>query len=352
MKKILFITSALLDDPKRGTPIRIRNFIKQIEKENNVVIYHVSHEKNFWSQIFQLRRVIKKNRPDMAMTATDVDIDFPFWLKILTGVKIAIDLHGLNSAEMYFHGHMGKWKSWLLQQKINFQIRFFDLVFVVSPKLLDFYGPKIKQGVVIYGGVTDDDFYNGPIKSPEIFTIGYTGNFNPYQGIDEVLIVAGNIRRQNLFPFRLNLILSNGQKQVEDRLKELNLSDITDLRFKVSHDEVPELMAKSSVLIIARPSVPMTEYAFPSKLPEYLATGIPVITTKVGPVEALLSDKDCALIISPDNVLVELEEELVFLSKMTVEERNSLGQKAVKLVRQSLTWDTIGHTINQSLKNI
>ena len=183
MKKILFITSASLDDPKRGTPIRIRNIIDQMRKQHEVVIRHADHSNNFWSQIFDLRKEVENLKPDIVMTATDVDIDWPFWLKLLTGVKIAIDLHGLNSAEMYFHGHIGQWKSWLLQRKINFQIRFFDLVFVVSPKLLDFYGSKIKQGMVIYGGVTDNDFYKGSFKSPQIFTIGYTGNFNSYHVI-------------------------------------------------------------------------------------------------------------------------------------------------------------------------
>ncbi|OHA58412.1 MAG: hypothetical protein A2571_01370 [Candidatus Vogelbacteria bacterium RIFOXYD1_FULL_44_32] len=350
MKKILFITSASLADLKRGTPIRIFNFVEQLKKDHQVLLYESVPTNQLLKQLWRFLVIVKNEKPDLVMTATDVDISLPFWLKIITGVKIAIDLHGLAAAEMYFHGQMGQIKSWLFQRKISWQIRWYDLVFVVSPKLIDYYGHRLKQGVVVYGGVTTNEFYHGAIRPPAVFTIGYTGNCNPYQGVNTVLNVASRIRQKNLFSFRLNLILSNGRGEIEDQLKVLGLSDVTELHFKVPHEEVPALIAASDVLVIARPSVPMTEYAYPSKLPEYLATGIPVVTTRVGPVEALFQDQNCLIIISPDQVEVELEQALVKLQVMTRAEREILGSRAVAFVRQNLTWDVLGATINKNVE--
>ncbi len=364
MKKILFITSESLQDPKRGTPIRILNFIKQLQKAHEVVVSSPAIDQGFsdkyraypsgsvWSKISYFKKIITSEKIEIVLTATDIDIGLPVWLKFFAGVKIGMDLHGLYAAEMYFQGHMGCLKSRLLQLKINFLIRFYDLVFVVSPKLIEYYGPRLKKGVVIYGGVTEKEFYNGPHNNPPIFTIGYTGNAKPYQGIDYLLNTAAEIKRKNIFPFRLNMIMSSGRGEIEDTLSRLELTDVADLHFKASHEEVPALIASSNVLVIARPSVDMTEYAYPSKLPEYLATGIPVITTKVGPVEELFKDEDCIIVIPPVEVEKNLEQSLLELYQLSQEDRRAIGQRAIAFVRSRLTWDILGQTINQSLEQL
>jgi glycosyltransferase involved in cell wall biosynthesis len=365
MKTILFITSGSLRDSKRGTPIRIYNFIKQIQKEHRVIVSALEIDTNFverfvpypsagslWQKVKYFKLVIKKYQPDIIMTATDVDIDLPFWLKMFTGVAIAIDLHGLVTAEMYYQGQMGKFKSWLLQQKINFLIRWYDLVFVVSTKLGTYYGSKLKKCVVVYGGVTDNEFYDGKYLPPSIFTIGYTGNSKAYQGIQNLLIVASRIKQKGTFPFRLNLIMSSGRGEIENTLEELGLTDITDLHFKVSHNDVPVMISRSSVLVIARPSVEMTEYSYPSKLPEYLATGVPVVTTRVGPIDELFGGANCITVVEADNIMEDLEIALVGLYRLTSIERYEMGQRAIGFVRQNLHWDVLGQKINQNLEKI
>ncbi len=363
MKKILFITRESLSDPKRGTPIRILNLVREMQRDHQVVVASPLVDKNlihdyclypsrWWSRFQYFSEIIRAEGIDIVMTSTDIDIDLPVWLKWRTGVKIALDLHGLYAAEMCYQGHMGRVKSWVLQQKINSLIRFYDLVLPVSPKLLDFYGSRIKKGVVVYGGVTESDFYRGPVSQPEVFTIGYTGNAKPYQGIDNLLAAAVDIKRQNLFPFRLNLIMSSGQGEIEEKLKSLGLFDLASLTYKVSHKEVPRLIARSSVLVIARPSVDMTEYAYPSKLPEYLATGIPVVATRVGPIEALFRDQDFLIVIDPANPVTELVQALLKLNRLSVAERARMGARAIQFVRDYLTWEHIGRVANQALGSI
>lgn len=361
--KILFITSESVSDPKRGTPIRIFNFLKQIalghslwlssnDKPGTLDFKRIEYPKGFWKRIAYYRKVIEKEKIDIVMTATDIGLFEPIVLKLLSKVKIAVDLHGLYAMEMYEQGHMGKIKSFLLQKKINFQLRFYDLIFTVSEKLKNYYNFIHGKREVIYGGVTENEFYKGPVVAPSVFTLGYTGNAKPYQGIDTFLQVASQIRKENLFEFRLNMIMSSGRGEIEDRLKRLNLFDIADLNYKVSHDEVPALIAKSSVLVLARPSINMTEYAYPSKLPEYLATGIPVVTTRVGPVDELFQSSETMVIIEAENAEEDLKEALVRLNKLSEEERKNIGDRAKVFVRENLMWDVLGKKINSSLERI
>jgi len=365
MKKVLFITRESLANPKRGTPIRICGFVTELQKEHEVILSAPDSCRGFTGLFFKypeigllqkikfFTRLVKTEKIELVVVATDIEIDLPVWIKFFTGVKIAIDLHGLYASEMHYQGLMSRPKSELLQRKINLLIRFYDLVFAVSQKLVDFYGPKLKKAVVVYGGVAENQVnMETPVEDNDTFVVGYTGNAKAYQGLDQLLNVLSRIKEKNLFPFRLNMIMSSGQGEIEETLKKLNLLEISDLSFKIPHDEVQPLVVRSSVLVLVRPSIPMTEYAFPSKLPEYLVTGLPVITTRVGPVWELFDGEDCPIIISPDRIEKELEEALVKLFEMSVSQRRDLGRKGAKYVRENLTWTKLGKIINKAVHQV
>jgi glycosyltransferase involved in cell wall biosynthesis len=66
-----------------------------------------------------------------------------------------------------------------------------------------------------------------------------------------------------------------------------------------SSDEIPGLLGNAQCLMMA-PQKNFQSGGFPTKLGEYLATGIPVICTKVSEIPHYLSDKD-ALLVDPGN---------------------------------------------------
>jgi len=68
MKKVLFVTNSKLKDSKRGTPLRIVNFIKQIRRENDVL------------------ETIFKNKED------ELDYEYDFTLVKLKGKQFYTDV--------------------------------------------------------------------------------------------------------------------------------------------------------------------------------------------------------------------------------------------------------------------
>ncbi len=362
MKKILLITSESIRDPKRGTPIRILNFVRQISREHQLfvsasevddglAIRFVPNQGKRGPALFkELRSLIRREGIEVVLTTTDINIVLPIFLKIFTRVKIAIDLHGLYAQELFDQGHAGRVKSALISLRTKICLRMYNLIFIVSPKLKSYYQGVKKPMKVIYGGVDENSFHAADASLvPSIFTIGYTGNAKPYQGVDHILAAASRIKKNGLFPFRLNLIMSSGRNELESKLKELDLDEVTDFHSKVPHDEVNALISRSSVLIIPRPSLPMTEYAYPSKLPEYLATGVPVIITDVGPVTELLGGRNCCIIVSASDISNGIEKALIRFHALSAAERKTLGDNAVGLVKSRLTWDILGREINGSL---
>jgi glycosyltransferase involved in cell wall biosynthesis len=71
---------------------------------------------------------------------------------------------------------------------------------------------------------------------------------------------------------------------------------------KVPRNIVPSYICNAHVLALARPRSIVADAGFPSKVSEYLSTGIPVVTTKVGEIPLYLTNNQNAFLSEPDSV--------------------------------------------------
>ncbi|MFA5126625.1 MAG: glycosyltransferase [Patescibacteria group bacterium] len=364
-KNVLFVSSVKLDNPMRGTPLRIYKFILQIQKANNIWVCAQTGHKDFADNFFEIpkvnpfkkflffKKIIKDKKIGIVMSGTGTNIKLLVILKLLLGVKIVIDLHGLDFEEPYYHGYIDKKTMIMRKIMIKFFLRFYDLLFVVSGKLKDYYKDVNKNIEVIYGGVDLAEFQRAEYQNHDYLFIGYMGNARSYQGLDLLCRAAKNIKQKKLFPFKLNLVTSEDPEETRKLIRENDLEAETVMHHNIEHHLVNDIINQSDVLVLARPSgIMMTEYAYPAKLPEYLATGIVNILTNVGPVEELLLGKDVCLVIGTDDVVKELEESLYKVYKMSKEERMAMGDRAIEFVKNNLTWEIIGRKMNEYLAKL
>ncbi len=131
---------------------------------------------------------------------------------------------------------------------------------------------------VVWGGV-DTELFSAPPRRPgERLTVGYAGNFRPYQGLPllvEAVVAAGP-------GFELLLV---GDRTGGERLVErarAALGERLHLRDAVPYREIPTVLAAADILVVPRPDSRSARFGFPSKLPEYLALARPVVVTDVG----------------------------------------------------------------------
>lgn len=365
MKRILFLLDVSLKNPTRGTPLRIYHFLEQLRKSHELYVccQDVPSEYesvfvpyptgSYFKKLLFLFRLIKEKKINLIFSATETGIKWPVVLKILTGLPIVLDIHSLAVEEWCLAGKVPAYRKFIWDQQIKFFLRFYNRAFACSQSLKRYYGRFGRKKIeIVYGGVDLKEFpVVQPIPHAE-FVIGYMGNAHAYQGLDYLFEAASILRKRRVFDFRLMLILSNDREIIEKRLQELDLLSITDIYFRVPHVEVNSKIAQADVLIIPRPSIPVTEYAYPSKLPEYLLTQVPVIITDVGPVRELLSGRNVSVIIPSSDIARNLADELIKLKGMSSEERKLLGQRARAFVEAELTWDILGLKINAVIEKL
>lgn len=69
---------------------------------------------------------------------------------------------------------------------------------------------------------------------------------------------------------------------------------------QVSRSEIPERLSTADIMVLPRTLGKFSTAGFPTKLGEYLATGIPVIVTKTGEIGEYLKDKESAYLVMPN----------------------------------------------------
>jgi glycosyltransferase involved in cell wall biosynthesis len=111
-----------------------------------------------------------------------------------------------------------------------------------------------------------------------------------------------------------NLILIGPTKKAKmdvllDLIEKLNLQEKIQFTGEQSREIVASLLLSASILVLSRPQTRQTDAGFPTKLGEYLATGKPVVVTRVGEIPLFLEDGKNAYLAEPENHL-EFAEKL------------------------------------------
>jgi glycosyltransferase involved in cell wall biosynthesis len=86
------------------------------------------------------------------------------------------------------------------------------------------------------------------------------------------------------------------------RILELGLGNRIFYRDAVSSELIPSILMNASLLLLPRPESRQAQGGFPTKLGEYLATGVPVCATRVGEIPQYLTDGESVFFADPGSV--------------------------------------------------
>ena len=148
----------------------------------------------------------------------------------------------------------------------------------------------------------DYDFFskkpnNNLIKFNYEFNILYCGHVYPYKGIPLLIKLGNCLKKKNILNIGIHIV--GGNKDDINLYK--NYSDNVIFYGYKKQDELPNYMYASDLLIL-----PYTNNHFqantttPIKLFEYLATGIPILSSSIHGIESCV--KDSILYYEPDNL--------------------------------------------------
>jgi glycosyltransferase involved in cell wall biosynthesis len=176
----------------------------------------------------------------------------------------------------------------------------------------------------------------------ETFTVGFIGTIKPWHGLP-ILVEAFDYLRDRVQNVRLVIVGDGpGYHELVKNLEDKNLLHSTEITGAVSPSEVPGLLSSMDVAVAPYPRLEHF-YFSPLKVYEYMAAGLPVITSRIGQLVELIHDGVNGILVTPGDplALAAALEKLYSDPKLC----KRLGKMARQTMIDSHTWDAIVYHI-------
>ncbi|ABR73439.1 glycosyl transferase family 1 [Actinobacillus succinogenes] len=187
-----------------------------------------------------------------------------------------------------------------------------DAMIAVSPgvrQYLESFAKAKGRVHVIANGVNLERFASAALENQKRLrnltalseiTIGFLGTLKPWHGL-ATLVDAWKILRRRNQHIRL-LIVGDGPEYayLYSDIKNAGLTDYVTFTGTVQPEQVPYWLAQMDIAVAPYPQLD-NFYFSPLKIYEYMASGIPVITTRVGHLEKVVCHGQNGMLVEAEN---------------------------------------------------
>ncbi len=197
---------------------------------------------------------------------------------------------------------------------------------VISEKLKDYYSQYLPASkITLIPIIVDFNRFKEVSNNSKSYTVGYLGSFGSKDGVYGIIKSFKNAI-EYVPDLKLKLIGFNPHKrEINLELRKNKLNGQVEKSGQITYEQVPQWLYKCDLLVMNRTNHSYSHFGFPTKLGEYLATGIPTICTRVGDIENYLEHNVNSYLIEPDNT-EELKNAIINRYK-NYDTFNSIGQK-------------------------
>lgn len=176
---------------------------------------------------------------------------------------------------------------------------------VQTENLRQYYLDYGIKNVGVYDILIDSKRFLGLKEKVNVEYLTYCGLVSVYKDGVLDLLKAFKIFHSQYVEYKLKIIGSfysrEDELQIKKFVKKNNLENAVVFTGLIPPSEIPIHLFNSSLLLLSRPNNVQAKYGFPSKIGEYLMTGVPVIVTDVGEIKTFLNDRETCLFALPDN---------------------------------------------------
>jgi glycosyltransferase involved in cell wall biosynthesis len=265
----------------------------------------------------------------------------------LFGAKIILDIHD-PMPEVYkskFPNTKDGWGVWLMRLEEKTSASFADAVITANSH---FRENIIRRGIpttkiTVVNNFPDPNIFNRSANSPKKeqylgqFTLVFPGTIAPRYGL-EVAIRALPLIKSKIQNIKLLIIGQEVEylKSLISLAEQLGVGSVVEYRPAVPHEEIPKLLAHADVGIYPALPDPHMSVATPTKLLEFAAMGIPILSSRLEIVEEMF-DKSAVMLFDPGDA--SQFAQCVLKLYETQELREDLVRNADRTFVQKHSWE-------------
>jgi len=150
----------------------------------------------------------------------------------------------------------------------------------------------------------------------EAFVLGYVGSVSLWYNFSKVIFFFKKLKKVR--PNSILSIVNNGEhEEIKEKLKSFSVNEDSYILESKKYKEVPSAMQNMDAGIFLLEPFYSKVASAPTKLGEFLAMGIPCLTSKnIGDVESILDEGDCGVVLSSfdDEYVEKCVKDLINLS--------------------------------------
>ncbi len=268
--------------------------------------------------------------------------------------KIGVNVFHERTEYPFVVGGKSTWGKIDLNIYLYYVVKKFNGIYVINNALKKYFSRLTRAEIGIVNMIVDPSRFEGIPDKPfnEKKYITYCGTLDDKKDGVDILIRSFALIANDFPNITLELIASLDNKlaklKMDSLIKELKIENRVLFTGFIVRDNIPKFLKKADILVLARPNNKQAEGGFPTKLGEYLASGVPVVVTNVGEISLFLKDRVNAFIAEPDSI-EKFSEKLreVLLN----ENSEQVGREGRKLTYQEFNYLSQAGKIEKLISN-
>lgn len=257
------------------------------------------------------------------------------------GVPVVYDSHEHHPDAMltktYIPAPLRRLTAWWVDRTERRYVPRFDAVVVADDALERRYRALgAKRVVTLHNFPPLGLFPVGVSTPPETPTLLYVGSISEVRGFEDMLETIRLVREQ--LPSATLVLVGTPTEEVAARLGEIEAADGVRLLPPVPYGEIVRVMQGAHVGLSLLHDIPKFQKNVPTKVFDYMASGIPYVSTDLMPVRALTGGVGGALV-PPGDAPAAAEAALAFLRDP--ERARATAREGRALVEERLNWEAL-----------
>ena len=234
------------------------------------------------------------------------------------------------------------------------ELKMYDGIIVISDFLYKYYSAIYSKNKIFQIPILVDmnrfNFSSKNENRPEkiITYIGYMGGNK--DGLNNLIEAIAKVK-ENIKKIKLELVGSAPEKDLQNlknKISYFGLNDDVIFLGSKNSTEIPQILANSDLLVLARPNNNQAKAGFPTKLGEYLASKKPVVITKTGEIPKFLQDNESAYLVEPDDN-DSFAKKIIFALNDT--NSNIIGLRGFDVANKNFNYRLYSKRISEILHN-